>query len=85
MSWRKVKNIGMTEAIKKIGVSAERLRYWELKGVIKPGYAQQGAKRVRRYSKNDVDIAKEIRKLIEEEGYTLKGAAERLNCLYNGG
>ena len=29
MTWRKTKDIGITEAIEQIGVSPERLRYWE--------------------------------------------------------
>ncbi len=82
MAWRKLKSIGITEATRRIGVSAERLRYWEKKGVIVPEYVWNGGKRVRRYSKNDIDIARELKKLVEEGGYTLKGAAERLNRSY---
>ena len=82
--YRAKKDIGITEAIKKIGISPERLRYWELKGIIVPVYVRYEAKRVRRYSVEDVEIAIEIRKLVEEEGFTLKGAAERLNRQYKG-
>ncbi|MDP2928758.1 MAG: MerR family transcriptional regulator [Candidatus Omnitrophota bacterium] len=85
MSWRKEKRIGMTEAVIRIGISAERLRYWELKGIIAPGYDNYGAKRVRRYSDEDIVIASEIRKMVDDDGFSLKGAAERLNRPYSGG
>ncbi len=84
MVWRMQKKIGITEAIRKIGVSPERLRYWELKNVVKPSYIYQGTKKVRRYSQNDIDIALEIKRMIDKGGYTLKGAAERLNRPYRG-
>ncbi|MDP6685964.1 MAG: MerR family transcriptional regulator [Candidatus Omnitrophota bacterium] len=80
----KEKNIGITKAINEIGVSAERLRYWELKGIIAPKYIGQGSKRLRRYSYEDIQIAREIKRMIEIEGYSLKGAAERMNRPYKG-
>jgi len=84
MPWRKVKNIGMTDATKKIGVSSERLRYWELKGIVSPAYIRCGVKRLRRYSHEDVVMCTEIKRMIDREGYTLKGAAERLHRPYGG-
>lgn len=82
MPWRKKKTLGITEAITVLGVSPERLRYWELKGIIKPFYMSQGSKKVRRYSQNDIAICRDIKKMVDETGYTLKGAAERLNRPY---
>ena len=76
------KKSGITKAIRRIGVSAERLRYWELKGIIAPSYDRQSAKRVRRYSEQDIAIASEIRKMVDDDGFSLKGAAERLNRPY---
>lgn len=78
-----IKNIGITEATVRICVSPERLRYWELKGVIVPEYKECGSKRIRRYSEEDIMIAIDIKNMIDE-GFTLKGAAERLNRPYNG-
>lgn len=82
--YREKKSIGMTEAIKRIGISPERLRYWETKGIVSPKYVTIEAKRVRRYSEEDVEIGIEIRNMIEHEGFTLKGAAQRLNRSYKG-
>ena len=82
MPWRKIKNIGITDAIRRIGVSPERLRYWEIKGVITPNYMTQGTKRLRRYSEEDINVARVIKHLIDREGYTLKGAAAKLNRPY---
>ena len=83
MAWRNKKSIGMTEAAREIGVSPERLRYWELKGVLAPRHAALGTRKVRRYSYNDVQIGLEIKYMVERGGYTLKGAAERLNRPYS--
>jgi len=82
MAQRKEKKIGITEAIKRIGISSERLRYWELKGVILPKRIRQGSKLIRRYSEGDIAVAAEIKKMIDEEDYTLKGAALRFNRPY---
>ncbi|MFH1791750.1 MAG: MerR family transcriptional regulator [Candidatus Omnitrophota bacterium] len=81
---RSRETVGMTEAVRQIGISAERLRYWELKGVISPVYVSHRSKQVRRYSMEDIDVAREIWRLIEDEGFTLKGAAERMNRPYRG-
>jgi DNA-binding transcriptional MerR regulator len=82
VAWRKLKNIGITVAIAKIGVSAERLRYWEFKRIVSPEYENHGIKRVRRYSQEDIDICMEIKRLVDKEGFTLKGAAKRLDRPY---
>jgi DNA-binding transcriptional MerR regulator len=82
MSRGKGKRIGMTEAIRRVGISAERLRYWELKGIITPDYDKRGAKKVRRYSDEDIAITSEIRKMVDDDGFSLRGAAERLNRPY---
>jgi len=76
--------IGITEATQKIGVSPERLRYWEYVGIISPIYTGSSSKPVRRYSEEDITIAIEIKNMIEKEGFSLKGAAERLNRPYKG-
>jgi len=83
MAWRKLKNIGITEATKKLGISPERLRYWEVKSLICPAYEGVGAKVIRRYSTSDIEIGLEILKMLND-GYTLKGAAQRLNLPYKG-
>lgn len=80
--WRKRKQIGMTEATRRIGVSSERLRYWELKGVVTPAYEKHGTKNLRRFSLEDVEIAREIKRMVDTDGFTLKGAAERMNRPY---
>ena len=41
---------GTIEAVQKIGVSYERLRYWEQAGIVKPIYVQCGTGKYRRYS-----------------------------------
>ncbi len=80
--WCKKKQIGMTEATRRIGISSERLRYWELKGVVAPAYEKRGTKNLRRFSLEDVEIAREIKRMVDTGGFTLKGAAERMNRPY---
>ena len=38
MAKRNDGRIGAIEAVEKIGVSSERLRYWETAGIVKPIY-----------------------------------------------
>ncbi len=78
----KEKKIGITEATQKIGISPERLRYWEQVGIISPAHVGNGSKPARRYSEEDIAIAIEIKNMVENEGFSLKGAAERLNRPY---
>ena len=58
---------GTVEAVKKIGVSFERLRYWEQRGIIKPRYVQCGTRKFRRYSQEDDDRAILIKRLMDDE------------------
>ncbi len=70
---------GTVEAVKRIGVSSERLRYWERAGVVKPAYVQRGTRRFRRFSKEDIRNAILVKKLVDEHKYTLEGAISRLS------
>ena len=72
---------GTIEAVKKIGISAERLRYWEMVGgIVNPEYIQCGMRRYRyrRFSKEDLDRAFLIKKLVDYEKYSLEGAIRKL-------
>ena len=70
---------GTVEAIKRIGISAERLRYWEQQGIVTPGYVQCGTRRFRRFSESDIKRAILIKMLVDEERYSLEGAIRKLN------
>lgn len=77
---KKIKDnrIGIVEVVKRIGISQERMRYWEIVGAVKPKYVQCGTRRFRRYSKEDIERAILIKKLIDEEKYTLEGAVRKI-------
>lgn len=79
---RKNTKVGITKVIKITGISPERLRYWESKGIITPEFVMHEAKRARRYTRENIDVILKIKGMIENEGYTLKGAAGRLNRPY---
>ena len=69
---------GTIEAVRKIGVSPERLRYWEAAGIVSPTYIQCGMRRYRRFSKEDIDRAFLVKKLVDHEKYSLEGAIRKL-------
>ena len=62
--------VGTAEALKRIGISAERLRYWERAGVVSPEYVQCGTRKFRRYSKEDLIRAALVKKLVDNDKYT---------------
>ena len=78
MTNRKDNRFGTIEATKKIGVSPERLRYWEQVGVVKPKHVQCGTRRFRRYSEEDIHRAMLVKLLVDEEKYSLEGAMRKL-------
>jgi DNA-binding transcriptional MerR regulator len=59
-----------------VGVQAHVLRYWEKEiPFIRPG---KTASNQRRYRRTDVELFREIRRLLHQERYTLAGARKRL-------
>lgn len=75
----KDKRFKTVEIAKKIGISPERLRYWEGLGIVKPEHIQCGARKFRRYSEEDVHRAVLVNTLIDNEKYTLEEAIKRLD------
>ncbi len=71
---------GTVEAVKKIGISSERLRYWVYRGIVNPKYVQHGTRKFRRYSQEDIDIAILIKRLVDDEKYSLEGAVIKLKA-----
>ena len=71
--------LGTVEAVKKINISFERLRYWERKGIIEPKYIQCGTRRYRRYSQEDIERAILVKTFVDDEKYSLEGAIRKLN------
>jgi DNA-binding transcriptional MerR regulator len=76
------RRFGTVEAVKRIGASAERLRYWERIGIIIPEYAECGTRRFRRYSEEDINKAILIKTLVDDEKYSLEGARRKLENGY---
>jgi len=60
------------------GLSLERLRYWERLGIIHPSYIQCGSRRFKRYSRRDIEKVRAIKKLVDEDKYSLGGAIAQL-------
>ena len=61
-----------------VGLSLERLRYWENLGIVKPNYVRCGTRRFKRYSRGDIDRATSVKRLVDEEKYSLGGAIAKL-------
>ena len=72
---------GTVEVTQKIGISAERLRYWEKLGIVNPEYIQRGTRKFRRYSKEDIQRATLIRALVDREKYSLEGAIRKITMV----
>ena len=70
--------IGTQEAVRKLGVSFERLRYWEVRGIVRPTYAKCGTRRFRRYSREDIRRASLVKFLVDSKKYSLEGALIQL-------
>jgi len=77
MKNRNDNRVGTKEAVKRIGISAERLRYWESVGIVKPDYVKCGTRRFRRFSQEDMIRAALIKKLVDKDKYTLEGAIRK--------
>jgi DNA-binding transcriptional MerR regulator len=69
---------GTVEATQNLGLSAERLRYWEKLGIVNPEYVQHGTRKFRRFSKDDIDRATLVKTLVDCERYTLEGAIKKI-------
>lgn len=64
------------EVAQLVGVQTHVLRYWEKEiPFIRPG---KTASNQRRYRRKDVELFREIRRLLHEERYTLAGARRRV-------
>lgn len=72
------KKIGTVEVTQKVGITAERLRYWEKLGIVNPKYTQCGIRKFRRYSEEDIHRACLVKTLVDCEKYTLEGAVRKL-------
>ena len=82
---RKVRKVGLgsVEAARNIGISTERLRYWERAGIVVPTYVVCGTRRFRRYSSRDIARATLVKALVEDEKYSLEGAIRKLKDIGN--
>ena len=67
----------VNEVSEKIQVSVHTLRYWEkvFDGILAP---KRTTGNQRRYSKKDVEIILNIKRLLKEELYTIAGAKKKL-------
>lgn len=66
---------GITEAAKEVGVTVSTLRFWEKEiPQLKPKTTEGGT---RRYTQKDIDVAKAIKTLTEDLGYTLEGVRKQ--------
>jgi len=78
MTLKNKNGFGISEVTQRSGVSAERLRYWETLGIVKPKYIKCGIRKFRRYSQEDIHRATIVKSLVDYEKYTLAGAIKKL-------
>ena len=70
-------------AAKKANISIKQLYYWEQIGIIKPRYERFGLRQFRRYDKDDIDVLRTIKRLLDR-GFTLKAAIQKTRSLNKG-
>lgn len=74
------KTYGPKAVCQSVGISQRQLGYWGMIGVIKPMKQMHGAKVFNRYTEEDVETLKKVKKLIEE-GFFVSKAAEKIHKL----
>src|SRR5581483_3404566 len=71
------KTYGPKAVCRLIGISQRQLGYWTLIGVIKPAKQAHGSKTFNRYTDQDVETLRRVKKLTEE-GFFVSKAAEKV-------
>ena len=66
-----------SEVTRKLDISLRQLYYWELKGIIKPKLVSLGSREFKRYSSNDLETLKKVKRYLDQ-GYTLTSAVQRV-------
>lgn len=75
---RKKRYYSISEVAGMVGIKAHILRYWEGEfSVLRPRKNRAGN---RAYTERDIKIALQIRKLLYDEKYTIKGAVKHLKA-----
>ncbi len=69
---------GTIEVARRVGISVERLYYWERIGIVNPEMESFGIRQFRRYSREDIERAKRAKEMVDIEGYTLQAAKKRI-------
>lgn len=67
---------GISDVVRKVGVSTRQLYYWESLGVIKPMYIRFGVYAYRRYTNSDLELLCKIKNFLDD-GYMLRTAIEK--------
>lgn len=70
---------GSFDTAHKIGISLTRLRYWVNLDILKPRCIQCGTRRFKRYAQADIEKAISIKRMVDEDGYSLEGAIKKVN------
>jgi DNA-binding transcriptional MerR regulator len=66
-----------SEVTRKLDISLRQLYYWELKGIVKPNLITLGSREFKRYSSEDFDILKKVKRYLDQ-GFTLTSAVQKV-------
>jgi len=58
------------QVLKAVSITYRQLSYWELKGIVKPTYQKLGCRNFKRYTQQDIDTLKTVKRLLDQ-GYSL--------------
>ena len=59
-----------SQVLQAVNITYRQLSYWQLKGLIKPTYQRLGTRDFKRYTQQDIDTLKTVKRLLDE-GYSL--------------
>jgi len=72
----RIKDYSIGDVARMTGATQKQLRSWEGKYIPEPERLECGARAYRRYSQKDLDLIREIKRLLDE-GFTLSVAAQK--------
>jgi len=59
-----------SQILQAVNITYRQLSYWQLKGLVKPTYQRLGTRDFKRYTQQDIDTLKTVKRLLDE-GYSL--------------
>ena len=69
--------LSSSDVTERLGISLQRLYYWELKGVVRPLKMQIGSRKFKQYTEEDLQKLGQLKFLLDN-GYTLEDSIRKI-------